>query len=125
MSKNSRKIKKPFWLTQPCPNWCMCKDSGHRKSHDGEDRHHISRWGKSVVLTTMDAVAHKRADAFPTLYTRPKVNVYVQQDYREISPRIVVEDMIDKVSSKYYTLSEAQRLIKLLQQAVDLAGRAA
>jgi hypothetical protein len=117
VAKNSRKIKKPFWQTQPCPAWCW---SNHSKSDGDLDRYHASRWSKSVKLTTMDPVRHDFKD-LKVYFTPVKAVVYLNQGYRETQPRVVVEDGNGRFELDL-TLAEAQRLAKALNHAIELAG---
>jgi uncharacterized protein DUF6907 len=119
MSHDSTEVPtRPFWLFEPCPSWC---DGLHEDGDGIADRRHHSRWGKRICLSTMDpcraafdlgddAVRHE-----PCL-----INVRLEQGYREIEPRVVVEE-VHGLGRFTLTMPETERLGKALAKAIELA----
>ena len=106
---------RPFWLHEPCPHWC---DKIHEDRDLVVDRRHRSRWGKQIILSTMESSPVESGPADDGLRYEPcLLDVRVDQGYREIDPRIRVEE-IHQRGRLTLTLPEAERLGKALISAV-------
>lgn len=116
----SKSTKRPYWQHADCPPWCI---SRHRKYEGGSDRDHFSRWYKRVVMTLMEPCRTKiDGEVF---YDKPSVEIYLQQSYREVAPRVQVDAQTDDgIHYLEFTVDEALRFAKALTTAVEVAGGA-
>ncbi|MTD55728.1 DUF6907 domain-containing protein [Amycolatopsis pithecellobii] len=111
-------IDKPFWLTTDCPKWCT---ETHQARHSGSDRAHWSDTDATVKLTLGQAVVLDTDEGY-TAYP-PSLSVFLQQEYRETEPRVVVEPDFTDTGSRYdLTPAEAMQLGHALIEAAELAG---
>lgn len=109
---------RPFWLHGPCPRWC---DGIHEDSDFVIDRRHRSRWRKRIRLSTMEASRVESGIVDDRVWYEPcLVDVRIDQGYREIEPRIHVEEIHHR-GRFTFTLTEAERFSKALAQAVARA----
>lgn len=121
MAKRNGKNKTPYWQTMPCPSWC---GGYHKRGDGGSDRTHMGTWSREVRLSLYDAELYIHA---PGVHDHIPVDlqVYLQQDFREFEPRVMVEpaNSRSELSATQLTLDEALKLGKALLAAVERATR--
>ncbi|TVT53437.1 hypothetical protein FNH05_11840 [Amycolatopsis rhizosphaerae] len=107
----------PYWLVETCPTWC---DKFHGDEDLVDDRRHVSRWRQRIVLCTMEPVRLASLATGSEVEFEPcTVQVWVEQGYREIEPRIRLEE--DHGLGLFaLSLDEADRLAQALAEAVKL-----
>lgn len=110
---------RPFWMTVPCPAWCV---SGHSDDDAVDDRLHWASWRGEVWLSLEDetneefAFRHKHRTAF----TPPFLRVDLLQRWREARPRLWV-GWRDTNRGYHLSPTEARELAAALIQGADLA----
>jgi hypothetical protein len=112
---------RPFWLHEPCPVWC---DKLHEEHLDVADRRHISSECMSeVVLSSENPVVvgekpHDLPEYFPT-----KLVIYLDQHIREITPRVIVDQLPWDRQKLHFLPTEARQvgeaLIRLAAMATE------
>lgn len=118
MSKSTK--RRPYWQHDPCPDWCM---GGHSTTDHPADRTHFSRWEQRLVPTLYTAESRRDPDDQERSVIEPDLITSVQQGWREIDPRVVVEPEStghEGLGSLQLTRGEAEKLGRALLEAVDL-----
>jgi uncharacterized protein DUF6907 len=108
---------RPYWSPNACPAWC---DQLHSDADLVDDRRHVSSWDARVVLSTMEPVRLEPRTAAEGVEHEPcAVQVWVEQGYREVEPRVRVEE--DHRQGVFaFSLAEAEHLAQVLAEAVKL-----
>jgi hypothetical protein len=101
-------VKRPFWLTKPCPEWCIGR---HHTADHPEDRYHHSAL-LSVPMTL---------DKSPGDGQFEEINLSLYQGYRDAEP--VVEVGFNHGTRGHFavTLTETNRLGYLLSELYNIA----
>lgn len=108
---------KAIWQTDDCPNWCITR----HHDIDGVDcREHVSESGH-VPLSTEAALITSVRNAEPITGELDTVDVALEQDYREIAPRVTVYR--SNGIGFGLTLHEAAELMDQLKARLAEAGR--
>lgn len=119
MAKQNQTTKRPFWLNHDCPAWCHGE---HGDSDFVGDRVHASNRLAEIVLTVMGPYEsqHMKPGETQEYYERVML-FYLRQDYREIEPRILLEEEDNVDRSFELTVAEAEAAGNTLLKAVGLA----
>jgi hypothetical protein len=91
--------RETYWADGPCPRWC---DNDHPVS-----RNHLSTfWICDIILSTEDptieTVDNKR------VHCPKKIQAYIEQNIREIGPRVVVRE--ERTGEPEFSLLPAEAL---------------
>jgi hypothetical protein len=108
----SKSKNRPYWLNTPCPAWCGTK---HRKHDLLGDRNHTSEWTKRLKLSLHEP--DRVVTEHQVFKSAPEREVYLEQDVREVAPRVVV----DGAGRLKLTIAEAFKLARALTMAVNIA----
>lgn len=117
MKKSTKKdAKRPFWLREPCPEWCTTK---HRKSDNSTDRQHSSE-GVTITLSLEDS---SRLVIQDSVYLEPvEVDVWMARGVGEREPRVIIAPMFTvQGPAREFTLAEAKKLRDTLSALLDQA----
>lgn len=118
MSSKKSNAGQPFWQTEPCPLWCT---EHHQDHHIVDEREHYSDMLSAIGLTLANAYEYVVDDEVHG--QQASLGVYVEQGYREIAPRIVIEPAHKQTGSRYdITVAEAELLGQALLKAAGIAG---
>lgn len=110
----SKDARQPFWLLEPCPEWCS---GGHEDGDMVGDRTHWSDWD---VKMTPSLHGVERGEVQGRMFEDPpELGVFLYQGYRETSATITVE--VNQKHSIMLTVGEALELAKALTTAADIA----
>lgn len=102
-----------YWLTSPCPEWCI---GDHGDGDAGSDRDHRSQWQGHVPLVLEPG--EKMSGGLP--HQPEYVTSHLEQGYREIGPRIWCGKG-ETNHGWHMTPEEARELAATLNAAVALA----
>lgn len=101
----------PFWQIEPCPTWCI---DGHEDDDHPDDRKHYSDWHTRFPLVLMEGTF------VGWRYYTPELDVFLAQDYRETTPRVLVQ--VNENEALTLTVAETVRLAAALREAAELAA---
>lgn len=117
MSKSKTKIKRPFWQTRPCPDWCQ----GYHSDGDApEVRQHELEDEPSVALSLPKAVPFHNSQSTTPVTLR----VGIQQGHREVEPRVTVYQGLGTPEERVdleFTVEEAERFVRCLTKIIRRA----
>jgi hypothetical protein len=106
---------KRWWLGK-CPAWCT--DGHHEVQEHPEDRVHRHWEFVAVELTTADLVCVGKNNAGQWMHEPPELTVDLEQEWREIEPRVVLNQETNAEFALHMTLAEAEELANGLLAAV-------
>lgn len=110
----SKDAQRPFWLLEPCPEWCK---EHHEDDDMVGDRTHWSEWDFRMTPTLHGVeVIEVQGRVFTD---PPELGVYLFQNYRDASPTITVE--VNNSTCITLTVGEALELAKALTTTADIA----
>lgn len=121
MSKKSKQQqqKRPYWLNHDCPAWCHGQ---HGDSDFVGDRVHASNRLAEIPLTVMEPYKSQQLKPGETeTYYERFMLFYLRQDYREIEPRIHIEEEDSTDGTYDLTVAEAEAAGNAILRAVALA----
>jgi hypothetical protein len=106
----------PYWADGPCPSWCD-------RDHPCCRQHMSTSWMCFVVLSTENPVVHKHGPGGTLDYVPKELQTYIEQDVREIGPRVVIEELLTGKPKLNLLPAEAihlgEALIRLATMATD------
>lgn len=113
----TRKVQRPSWLTEPCPEWCEWADS-HDEGDAPDDRWHGVMVG--VVNRTLDAPLYGRSSE--NVYRPAFARIELAWHYRHREAQIELVASLDAGEHTItLTLAEARALAAAIARAITLA----
>ncbi|RKS76492.1 hypothetical protein BZB76_1848 [Actinomadura pelletieri DSM 43383] len=111
--------ERPFWLTEPCPAWCVVE---HLDVDPVEDRVHEGTSG-TVTLSLEEARYVEHPQTREAYGVPIRLDISVQQGYRETEPRLLLwyVDTEGNTQSRTMTLGEAESFANGILDAVKAA----
>lgn len=110
---------RPYWLNQPCPNWCTIT---HDDDDAVEDRSHWASWEGHVTLTLEDekheefVFRHQYGHALVPPHLLPNL----KQQWRETEPARWI-GWCETNQGWWLTPAEARELARVLVNGADVA----